>query len=216
MVIALQALFFLRMYQKHKERVSNMNPHLIEILSINYVDFLLALGTIIVGSVVIKEAIEKFCDAFGIEFKWIRKKREKEKLCANVQAEVKLLSERLELLRNMRDADLQRGDQLENGIAKALEEIRKDIIELRETMTHNEAVKRFKVLRREILTFANDLPHKESVSAELIRQVYKEINEYEELSKNHNFKNNQVNASIAVIQEKYMEMLAKGLIIEED
>lgn len=193
-----------------------MNPHLIEILSINYVDFLLALGTIIVGSVVIKEAIEKFCDAFGIEFKWIRKKREKEKLCANVQAEVKLLSERLELLRNMRDADLQRSDQLENGIAKALEEIRKDIIELRETMTHNEAVKRFQVLRREILTFANDLPHKESVSAELIRQVYKEINEYEELSKNHNFKNNQVNASIAVIQEKYMEMLAKGLIIEED
>ena len=193
-----------------------MNPHLIEILSINYVDFLLALGTIIVGSVVIKEAIVKFCDAFGIEFKWIRKKREKEKLCANVQAEVKLLSERLELLRSMRDADLQRGDQLENGIAKALEEIRKDIIELRETMTYNEAVKRFKVLRREILTFANDLPHKESVSAELIRQVYKEINEYEELSKNHNFKNNQVNASIAVIQEKYMEMLAKGLIIEED
>ena len=71
-------------------------------------------------------------------------------------------------------------------------------------------------MRYDILNFANLLSSKSVVSAELINQVYKEISEYEELSEKYHLKNNQVNASVAVISAKYQEMLLNGQIKKED
>ena len=193
-----------------------MNQALMDLLTLNYFDSLLAFGTIVVGSVIIKEAIEKFCTTFGIEFAWIRKRKERDEREQRIDEKLALLEKKQKELEEMEENETKMREEYDQKIIDALEGLQKNLRDLRDDIEKREAERQFKKLRYDILNFANQITLKSEVSAELISQVYREIHEYETLVKEYGFKNNQVNASVDVITRKYQEMLLQGKIVKNE
>ena len=193
-----------------------MKEYVADLLTINYFEFLMALVTVIVGFVVIKEALERFGKALGIEFKWIRENREQQECQPTVKSAVTELLDRQGKLEEREANEEKLREENDKVILESIQDIKVDIENLGSSIKEREAKRRFKKIRYDLLNFANKISESERVSAELIRQVYREIHEYEYLVKSHGFKNNQVNASIDVITKKYQEMVLNGQIITHE
>lgn len=193
-----------------------MKEYVAELLTINYFEFIMALVTVIVGFVVIKEALERFAKALGIEFKWVREKREQQECQTTVKSAVTELLDRQTKLEERENHEEKTREETDRLIIESIQDIKSDIEKLGDSIREREAKRRFKKIRYDLLNFANKISESERVSAELIRQVYREIHEYEYLVRTHGFKNNQVNASIDVITKKYQDMVLNGQIISND
>ena len=190
-----------------------MNQHLANLLAINYVDLLLALGTIIVGFVAIKKALEEFCQAFGIRLRYVEEKKEMQKCQTEVKTSLRELEERQNRFEKQHEENIKARDEFNKEMIGCINELKEDIINLRQEIEYREAEKRFKKLRFDLLNFASRIAQSEEITGELISQVNHEITEYEELVEQYKFKNNRVNASIKIIQEKYEQLLREGKII---
>jgi len=190
-----------------------MNQHLANLLAINYVDLLLALGTIVVGFVAIKKALEEFCQAFGIRLRYIEEKEEMKKCQTEVKTRLAELNDRQDKFEKQHEENIKARDEFNKEIIGCINELKQDIINLRQEIEYREAEKRFKKLRFDLLNFASRIAQSEEITGELISQVNHEITEYEELVEQYKFKNNRVNASIKIIQEKYEQLLREGKII---
>ena len=190
-----------------------MNQHLLNILSIDYVSLLLALGTIIVGFVAIKKAVEEFCQTFGIELKYLREKQEQSECQKEVKSRLAELNERQDKFEHQHEENIKARDKFNKEIIDSINELKADIVDMRDEMEIREAEKRFKKLRYDILNFANQAVSAKQISAEMIDQIFEECGEYEKLSKDYGFKNDRVNVSISVIKDKYEELLKEGKIM---
>ena len=190
-----------------------MNQHLTDLLAINYVDLLFALSTIIVGFMAIKKAVEEFCQTFGIELAYIRRRREQEECQREVKTKLSELSERQDKFEHQHEENIKVRDEFNKEMIGCINELKEDIVNLRQEIEYREAEKRFKKLRFDLLNFASRIAQSEEITGELISQVNHEITEYEELVEQYNFKNNRVNASIKIIQEKYEQLLREGKIL---
>jgi len=190
-----------------------MNQHLANLLAINYVDLLLALGTIIVGFVAIKKALEEFCQTFGIKLRYIEEKKEMHKCQTEVKTSLRELEERQDRFEKQHEENIKVRDEFNKEMIGCINELKEDIVNLRQEIEYREAEKRFKKLRFDLLNFASRIAQSEEITGELISQVNHEITEYEELVEQYNFKNNRVNASIKIIQEKYEQLLREGKIL---
>ena len=190
-----------------------MNQHLANLLAINYVDLLLALGTIIVGFVAIKKALEEFCQAFGIRLRYVDEKEEMRKCQTEVKTRLGELNDRQDKFEKQHEENIKARDEFNKEMIGCINELKEDIINLRQEIEYREAEKRFKKLRFDLLNFASRIAQSEEITGELISQVNHEITEYEELVEQYKFKNNRVNASIKIIQEKYEQLLREGKII---
>lgn len=193
-----------------------MKEYVAELLTINYFEFIMALVTVIVGFVVIKEALERFAKALGIEFKWVREKREQQECQTTVKSAVTELLDRQTKLEERENHEEKTREETDRLIIESIQDIKSDIEKLGDSIREREAKRRFKKIRYDLLNFANKISESERVSAELIRQVYREIHEYEYLVHTHGFKNNQVNASIDIITKKYQDMVLNGQIVSHD
>ena len=194
-----------------------MNQHLIDMLSIDYAALLLSLGTIIIGGVAIKEALEKFCKAFGIKLKYVEEREEAKKCQTEVKTGLKDLATRQEKLEKLREKDVEASKKTDKEIMNIVYSLKQDIQMLSFDMETREAEARFKKLRYDICNFAVRISNNsEEISGDLIKNLYSEINEYEELTEKYKFKNNRVNDSIEKITQKYHEMLDQGLIKEDE
>lgn len=193
--------------------VINMNQHLMNLMSIDYVSLLLALGTVVVGFVAIKKAIEEFCQTFGIELKYLREKREQRECQTEVKSRLAELSARQDKFEHQHEENIKVRDEFNNKIMKCINDLKADIVDMRDEIEYREAEKRFKKLRFDLLNFASRIAQSEEITGELISQVNHEITEYEELVEQYNFKNNRVNTSIKIIQEKYEQLLREGKIL---
>ena len=193
-----------------------MKEYVTELLTINYFEFIMALVTVIVGFVVIKEALERFAKALGIEFKWVREKREQQECQTTVKSAVTELLDRQTKLEERENHEEKTREETDKLIIESIQDIKSDIEKLGDSIKEREAKRRFKKIRYDLLNFANKISESERVSAELIRQVYREIHEYEYLVHTHGFKNNQVNASIDIITKKYQDMVLNGQIVSHD
>ena len=190
-----------------------MNQHLANLLAINYVDLLLALGTIVVGFVAIKKALEEFCQAFGIRLRYVEEKEEMKKCQTEVKTRLAELNDRQDKFEKQHEENIKARDEFSKEMIGCINELKEDIINLRQEIEYREAEKRFKKLRFDLLNFASRIAQSEEITGELISQVNHEITEYEELVEQYKFKNNRVNASIKIIQEKYEQLLREGKII---
>lgn len=190
-----------------------MNQHLGNLLAINYVDLLLALGTIIVGFVAIKKALEEFCQTFGIKLRYVEEKKEMHKCQTEVKTSLRELEERQDRFEKQHEENIKVRDEFNKEMIGCINELKEDIVNLRQEIEYREAEKRFKKLRFDLLNFASRIAQSEEITGELISQVNHEITEYEELVEQYNFKNNRVNASIKIIQEKYEQLLREGKIL---
>ena len=190
-----------------------MNQHLANLLAINYVDLLLALGTIVVGFVAIKKALEEFCQTFGIKLRYVEEKKEMHKCQTEVKTRLAELNDRQDKFEKQHEENIKARDEFSKEMIGCINELKEDIINLRQEIEYREAEKRFKKLRFDLLNFASRIAQSEEITGELISQVNHEITEYEELVEQYKFKNNRVNASIKIIQEKYEQLLREGKII---
>ena len=193
-----------------------MNGKIIELMSIDYPSFLAAMVTIIAGFLAIKEILERFCKAVGIEFSWIKSRRETQECQQTIKHDLEELAKRQRELKEERKRDMDERARFDNEIKKCIEGIKQEIADLGEHIEKREAEKRFKKLRFDILNFADRISKSESISSELVEQVFDEIQDYENLVSEYEFKNNRVNASIVVIQQKYQELLMQGKVFKED
>ena len=193
-----------------------MPQAVIELLKINYVESIVAVATVLAGAVIIKEGLEKFCRTFGIELKWVQRREAMEACQKKVSRAVDSLIERQNKLESLEADERAQRQEVDNKIVEEIAKLRQDIADLDKNLEKREAEEHFRTIRANILNFANHLNEKTEVSAELISQVYREIGEYEFLVHNYGFKNNQVNASIEVITQKYQSMLLNGQIISAE
>ena len=193
-----------------------MNEYILKMASIDYLTLLTSIAIIVVGSVAIKEGIERFCNMVGIEFSWIREKRDREAREKKMEEELDNLTERQWELEELHKQDIESRDEFNKTIVESIASVKDDIASLAKHIDVKEAEKRFKKLRFDILNFADRISKSEQISAELIDQIFREISEYEELSHKYKFSNNRVNSSVKVIQAKYEELLLLGKIIKED
>ena len=192
-----------------------MNEHLINLFSIDYFSLLAAVCTVMVASVAIKEGIEKFCKTFGIEFSWLRQRREKEECQKQIKEEMASLLVRQSKFEEQHNENVRSRDKFNKEIMNRIDELRKDINEMKEETERREAQKRFKKLRYDILNFANQVASMQQISAEMIDQIYDECKEYTKLSKDYGFENDRVDVSISVIKSRYEELLKEGKITRE-
>jgi hypothetical protein len=193
-----------------------MSEYILKMASIDYLTLLTSIAIIVVGSVAIKEGIERFCNMVGIEFSWIREKRDREAREKKMEEELDNLTERQWELEELHKQDIESRDEFNKTIVESIASVKDDIASLARHIDVKEAEKRFKKLRFDILNFADRISKSEQISAELIDQIFREISEYEELSNKYKFSNNRVNSSVKVIQAKYEELLLLGKIIKED
>lgn len=189
-----------------------MSQHLINLMSIDYVSLLLALGTIIVGFVAIKKALEEFCQTFGIKLRYIEEKKEMHKCQTEVKTSLRELEERQDRFEKQYEENIKVRDKFNKEIMDCINELKADIVDMRDEMEIREAEKRFKKLRYDILNFANQIVSAQQISAEMIDQIFEECAEYEKISEGYGFKNDRVNVSMSVIRSKYEELLKEGRI----
>ena len=173
-----------------------MNQHLTNLLAINYIDLLFALSTIIVGFVAIKKALEEFCRTFGIELTYQKRRREQEECQHEVKTKLSELSNRQDKFEHQHEENIKARDSFNKKMMECINELKEDIINLRQEIEYREAEKRFKKLRFDLLNFASRIAQSEEITGELISQVNHEITEYEDLVK----------------QSKYEELLKEGKI----
>lgn len=193
-----------------------MNDYLTQLLSIDYISLLSAVAIIMGATVAIKELIEKFCKATGIEFAWIRSNRERQETEKKIREDLEVITRRQKDLEERHANDVKSRDKFNQEIIDNMELLKEKITSLSETMERREAEKRFERLRDDILTFANELSSRTHISEEYISNIYRKINEYEKLHDQYDFQNNQAPASIAAITVKYQEMLLNGQITKDD
>lgn len=183
-------------------------------LSVNYVDFLFALITVVVGMTAIKELLEKFCKAFGVEFSWIRANRERSECEKNIKSNLEIITQKQKELESQQEKDRINREKFNQEMIAAMDALKSELNSLSDSIERREAEKKFEKLRDDILNFANQLSAKETISDELITHIYKKINMYEELQEKYKFQNNQTPASIAAITARYQQMLINGQVEE--
>ena len=103
-------------------------------------------------------------------------------------------------------------EQFTAYLMNILNDLKADIVDMRDEIEIREAEKRFKKLRYDILNFANQIASAQQISAEMIDQIFDECGEYEKLSESYGFKNDRVNVSMSVIKSRYEELLKEGRI----
>lgn len=193
-----------------------MEEYVMKLATIDYFSLVSTIVIIMVALVALKELLEKFCKMVGIEFSWIRDKRERLEFEAKTFEELETLANRQEELERLRRIDAENREKFNKNMEDNMESLKDDILSLSKSIELREAKKTFKKLRFDILDFADRIARTNGINSEYVEQIYSEIETYRELEKQYGFENGQASASIAVIQKKYEELLLEGKIIKGD
>lgn len=167
-----------------------------EIKALLQVDFPLVLSSILIiftGFKGIVTLLEWIADKTGIEFKWLRKKREDHELL------IKTANELVDL-KNQRNIDVEES-------IKHDEAIRNDLAELKDMFISRE----IDTMRWSILDFSIDISSGKKVTRESFDYILKIYDKYERLLEENRLENGLVNESIRYIREKYHEELKNGV-----
>lgn len=166
-----------------------------EIKALLQVDFPLVLSSILIiftGFKGIVTLLEWIADKTGIEFKWLRKKREDHELL------IKTANELVDL-KNQRNIDVEES-------IKHDEAIRNDLAELKDMFISRE----IDTMRLEIINFAIKISEGKPCNQDGYRHCLKIFTKYEELLKKNNLTNGEVTLSMDIINESYKEKLKNG------
>ena len=193
-----------------------MNEYITDLASIDYLSLLTSAVIVMSAILALKSLVEKFCDAVGIEFSWIKEKREMRECQTTIKKRLKDLQEKQDRFEKQHKENVKKRNEYNEKIMSSIESLQKSIISLEEEMKVREAKNKFERLRDDIVNFANELASRDTVSSELMENYFKKIGKYESLSHEYHFKNNQAPVSIEVIKMKYQDMLLKGQITKKE
>ena len=192
-----------------------MNEYIVDLMSIDYFSLISAIVVIMGAVIALKELFEKFCNAVGVEFSWIKDKNDMREGQTTIKRELADLKERQDRFEREHRENIEKRNEFNEQIISAITEIRNCITGLRKEIERREAEKKFEKLRDDIVNFANELALRDTVSSELMENIYRKIGLYESLHEEFGFKNNQAPVSIEVIKQKYQEMLKSGHVTKE-
>lgn len=165
-----------------------------------------------IGFTAIKKGVEEFCKTFGIRLRYLEEKQEMKSCQTEVKTRLAELSARQDKFEHQHEENIKARDKFNNKMIECINDIKADIVDMRDEIEIREAEKRFKKLRYDILNFANQIVSAQQISAEMIDQIFEECAEYEKISEGYGFKNDRVNVSMSVIRSKYEELLKEGRI----
>ncbi len=166
-----------------------------EIKALFQIDFPLVLSSILIiftGFKGIVTLLEWIADKTGLEFKWLRKKREDHELL------MKTASELVEL-RNQRNIDVE--ESIKHDVA-----IRSDLAELKTMFIDRE----IDTMRWEIINFSTKISEGQSCNKDSYKHCLRIFEKYEKLLEDNNMTNGEVNLSMDIINESYKEKLKNG------
>lgn len=200
-----------------------MNEYIHDLASIDYLSLVSSIVIIIAAFLALKELIERFCNTVGIEFSWIREKHEKEqkdkemKECqTTIKRELRELKERQDVFEQEHRESLEKREEFNREVISAINMIKDSIVDFKADIERKEAEKKFEKLRDDIVNFANELALRDTVSSELMENIYRKINQYDSIRDEYHFKNNQAPISIKVIEQKYQDMILSGHITNKE
>ena len=193
-----------------------MNEYIQDLASIDYLSLLTSAVIVMSAILALKSLVEKFCDAVGIEFSWIKEKKELKACQTTIKKELRELRERQDVFEKEHRENIEKRDEFDKEIISAINMIKESIADFKADIERKEAEKKFEKLRDDIVHFANELALRDTVSAELMENVYRKINVYHSLSEEYGFKNSQAPVSIKAIEQKYQEMILSGHITKKE
>lgn len=193
-----------------------MNEYIKDLASIDYLSLITSVVIIMGAVVALKELLERFCNAVGIELYWVREKRELKNCQETVKKELTELKERQDRFEQEHKINIEKRNQFNEQIITAINTIKDSIVDFKSDIERKEAEKKFEKLRDDIVSFANELALRDTVSSELMENIYRKIVAYESLHEEFGFKNNQAPVSIKAIEQKYQEMILSGHITKKE
>ena len=187
-----------------------------EMLSIDYVSFLIALFTIMTGTLAIKGLVENFCKTFEFETPWMRKAREKREYMEKVDKQLELLMQREESIETKHSTDVGQLEGVVGEVRESFAELQNQITALSDKIEQMELNKTIKKLRWDIINFASDLPRRENIPLEQYNIIFNDIKEYEKIIEDNGLTNGQVESSVHVIKKRYEHDLEAGMFDDKD
>lgn len=193
-----------------------MNEYIKDLASIDYLSLITSVVIIMGAVVALKELLERFCNTVGIELYWVREKRELKDCQETVKKELADLRERQDRFEQEHKINIEKRNRFNDQIISSINMIKDSIVDFKSDVERKEAEKKFEKLRDDIVSFANELALRDTVSAELMENIYRKIVAYESLHEEFGFKNNQAQVSIKAIEQKYQEMILNGHITNKE
>lgn len=187
-----------------------------EMLSIDYVSFLIALFTIMTGTLAIKGLVENFCKTFEFETPWMRKAREKREYMEKVDKQLELLMQREESIEAKHSTDVGQIEGVVGEVRESFAELQNQITALSNKIEQMELNKTIKKLRWDIINFASDLPRREIIPLEQYNIIFNYIKEYEKIIEDNGLTNGQVESSVHVIKKRYEHDLEAGVFDDKE
>ena len=187
-----------------------------EMLSIDYVSFLIALFTIMTGTLAIKGLVENFCKTFEFETPWMRKAREKREYMEKVDKQLELLMQREESIEAKHSTDVGQLEGVVGEVRESFAELQNQITALSNKIEQMELNKTIKKLRWDIINFASDLPRRENIPLEQYNIIFNYIKEYEKIIEDNGLTNGQVESSVHVIKKRYEHDLETGVFDDKE
>ena len=187
-----------------------------EMLSIDYVSFLIALFTIMTGTLAIKGLVENFCKTFEFETPWMRKAREKREYMEKVDKQLELLMQREESIEAKHSTDVGQLEGVVGEVRESFAELQNQITALSNKIEQMELNKTIKKLRWDIINFASDLPRREIIPLEQYNIIFNYIKEYEKIIEDNGLTNGQVESSVHVIKKRYEHDLEAGVFDDKE
>ena len=187
-----------------------------EMLSIDYVSFLIALFTIMTGTLAIKGLVENFCKTFEFETPWMRKAREKREYMEKVDKQLELLMQREESMEAKHSTDVGQLEGVVGEVRESFAELQNQITALSDKIEQMELNKTIKKLRWDIINFASDLTRRENIPLEQYNIIFNYIKEYEKIIEDNGLTNGQVESSVHVIKKRYEHDLEAGVFDDKE
>lgn len=165
-------------------------------LNLNFSSILLGVFIILAGAKTAAALLEWLAVKTGMEFKWMRRKREDHTLLLNTAHELSELS-------RQRDIDVDNSIRHDKAIREDLEKLTSMFIE-----------KEIDDMRWEILDFASAICSSRSFSKEQYDHIFDQHTKYEKILEDNHMENGRVTTSMEVIRESYKDKLKKGFLNE--
>lgn len=165
---------------------------IITFISINFSDFLVNVFAFIMGILAIMSLLEKLADKCGIEFRWMRKRREDHELLVATAGNLKELQQK-------HKEDVNQSIRHDDMIRHDLEKLTSMFID-----------KSVDDMRWEIINFASNVSDGKPCNKDSYKHCLHIYEKYEKIIEENGLTNGEVELSMEIINQSYKDKLKNG------
>lgn len=169
-----------------------MSEEIRAVFNIDFSYVLISVFSILITIKAVVSLFEWIVKKLGLETSWMREKRKDHELLTTTSANLAALQKRHE-------EDIKRSDA--NDV-----EIKKDIKELKDLIMHKE----IEDIRWYINSFANQVAEGVRCNKDSFKHILRVYAHYEEILKELDLKNGEVEISMSIIKEAYRQKMTEG------